>query len=83
MLTALKNHYFPLRVKIIALFLFLLLPLIIVGSTIYQYGYHTIRREITDSSSLNWPCMPVSFLMKLPGYSFPVTAWHPIRTSTT
>ncbi len=51
MLTALKNHYFPLRVKIIALFLFLLLPLIIVGSTIYQYGYHTIRREITDSSS--------------------------------
>ena len=47
----LKNRYFSLRIKIIALFLSLLLPLILAGSTIYQYGYSTIRREITDSSS--------------------------------
>lgn len=51
MLTALKNRYFSLRIKIIVLFLSLLLPLILAGSTIYQYGYSTIRREITDSSS--------------------------------
>ncbi len=51
MLTAFKNRYFSLRIKIIALFLSLLLPLILAGSTIYQYGYSTIRREITDSSS--------------------------------
>ena len=47
----LKNRYFSLRIKIIALFLSLLLPLILAGSTIYLYGYSTIRREITDSSS--------------------------------
>lgn len=51
MRTALKNRYFSLRIKIIALFCSLLLPLILAGSTIYQYGYSTIRREITDSSS--------------------------------